>query len=176
MVALEARSTSVLRPVTATGRRGWSGGGHTAADRRSTRKAEISPPKNMTSPLIRKIIASRTLSRTGRRGPGSRAPPAPPPAGGGGGPAARPRPRPPGGAGGGAPPPPPGGGGGGGAGAAGGAGRRRAARGSCSSPADPHEERGNHERADDREQRAERLPVPRVGHALSNASSASSAG
>ena len=53
---------------------------------------------------------------------------------------------------------------------------RRAARGSCSSPADPHEERGNHERADDREQRAERLPVPRVGHALSNASSASSAG
>src|SRR5262245_3877018 len=85
IATLEASSTIVLTPVTPTGSRGCSGGGHWTAVTRRTRNAETSPPKNITSPQIRNSIASRTLSSSGRRGPGSRSGPSPPPVGGGGG-------------------------------------------------------------------------------------------
>src|SRR5215831_9109616 len=85
IATLEASRTSVLTPVTPTGSRGCSGGGHWTAVTRRTRIAETSPPKNITSPQIRNSIASRTLSSSGRRGPGSRSGPSPPPVGGGGG-------------------------------------------------------------------------------------------
>src|SRR5262249_27455523 len=85
IATLEASRTSVLMPVTPTGSRGCSGGGHWTAVTRRTRNAETSPPKNITSPQIRNSIASRTLSSSGRRGLGSRSGPSPPPVGGGGG-------------------------------------------------------------------------------------------
>src|SRR5262245_26759559 len=85
IATLEASSTIVLTPVTPTGSRGCSGGGHWTAVTRRTRNADTSPPKNITSPQIKNSIASRTLSRSGRRGPGSRSGPSPPPVGGGGG-------------------------------------------------------------------------------------------
>src|SRR2546427_1923765 len=84
MARLEASSTSVLNPVTRLGSRGCSGGGHSGAARRSTKKPETRPAKNITSAAMRNTIASRTLS-SGRRGEGSRSSPSPPPVGGGGG-------------------------------------------------------------------------------------------
>jgi len=83
MATLDASSTTVFTLVTPIGRRGWSGGGQTAAVTRSTRNAETRPPKNMTSPQMRNSIASRTLSSGGRRGAGSRSGPSSPPRGGG---------------------------------------------------------------------------------------------
>src|SRR5688572_14456024 len=73
-------------PVTAIGRRGCSGGGHTGAASRSTRNAEINPANSIVSPAIRNIVASRALSRMGRRGSGPRSsPPSSPVLGGGAG-------------------------------------------------------------------------------------------
>ena len=80
---LEPSKTSVLSPVTNTGSRGCSGGGHSGAASRRTKKPETRAAKNITSPAIKNIIASRTLS-SGRPHEPLRSS-SPPPVGGVGG-------------------------------------------------------------------------------------------
>src|SRR2546421_5255402 len=145
------------------GSRGSSGGGHAAMPKRSTSRAEISAPKNIASAPMKNRTARRRLSSP-RRGPRSRSSsPSPPKSGGAGG--IRPLVRRSDGGRGGA-----------------------CTTGVMPSPPDPGQQRREGERRQDAEQDAERQPVARLqlaagarptegrAHALSSASSASSAG
>ena len=66
------KSTNELSVVTRIGKRGWSAGGHTVFDSRTTTYMPMSPANSMSSDVIIAIIAMRVLAIGGTRSIGRR--------------------------------------------------------------------------------------------------------